>query len=842
MLYVRVETLERSKRSVDPPHDLTKNGSPGNTELYRALVEYELRRVTDGASYSIGSARGEESDSSSEAILDAINWVPNKVAADLRNLSGEDIISSGVTESGEESASRLNENANAGENSCAWLPKNIPHAEALRGVCERAVIQPEKMPNLICQQETARYLGHRAVPIDLITATIRYADGGETFSDLKRNGRPLPGAWWNSVGLWSSGQFEGNLSAIFEARNRAVFTFSGETRTGTQAAWVFLYQIARQYEPLWELRAEDQVAAPPYGGEVWVDEKTGDVLHFRSTAKEFSSRFPLRGAEIATDYADVVFPDGTSFLLPVKSTVDTRYRQEPPKRNVVEFHGCHKFRATARMLQDIPAGVTDPAYTAAATSAELEAELNENETLYAIMREETIAEDEAQSEFEQQQELRSATGEVFWKMAQLVKQQEKAAVASRRNDRPDSKFEITSTSNGVTTFKVNVKLVPVSIVVRDTKGRAVGNLKQDDFQLFDKNKPQEIVSFSVEKAPGTQGIKERAPVIGDSKPEGVRNYVAYVFDDLHTAAADLARAKAAAGRHLAEMRPADRVAIVAASGEIGLDFTDDHEKLQAALQKIRPHSSAGAADCPPMDYYTADAIVNGGDASALESEMEDGLDCTFGDARVSPSVRGPYQQAGELEKARRLVLARAVEVANVGKMESDRTLATLHEVMERAATMPGRRSIVLLSPGFQTVSREQQKGAMYLIERALRAGVVFNTLDVRGLSGNGLSTSSNHINATTEKRVLSTQADSAQAGVMADFAYGTGGTFFHNNNDLEIGLRRTADPPEFVYVLGFSPQRLDGKFHKLKVKVNQSEKLTVQARQGYYALRAPSVQ
>jgi VWFA-related protein len=77
---------------------------------------------------------------------------------------------------------------------------------------------------------------------------------------------------------------------------------------------------------------------------------------------------------------------------------------------------------------------------------------------------------------------------------------------------------------------------------------------------------------------------------------------------------------------------------------------------------------------------------------------------------------------------------------------------------------------------------------------------------------------------------------------MADFAYGTGGTFFHNNNDLEIGLRRTADPPEFVYVLGFSPQRLDGKFHKLKVKVNQSEKLTVQARQGYYALRAPSVQ
>jgi VWFA-related protein len=77
----------------------------------------------------------------------------------------------------------------------------------------------------------------------------------------------------------------------------------------------------------------------------------------------------------------------------------------------------------------------------------------------------------------------------------------------------------------------------------------------------------------------------------------------------------------------------------------------------------------------------------------------------------------------------------------------------------------------------------------------------------------------------------------AQGDVMANLAYSTGGTFFHNNNDMDEGFRRTADAPEYIYVLGFSPPKLDGRFHKLKVKLNNGAKLTVQAREGYYALK-----
>ena len=57
--------------------------------------------------------------------------------------------------------------------------------------------------------------------------------------------------------------------------------------------------------------------------------------------------------------------------------------------------------------------------------------------------------------------------------------------------------------------------------------------------------------------------------------------------------------------------------------------------------------------------------------------------------------------------------------------------------------------------------------------------------------------------------------------VMGELADGTGGIVFQNNNDLREGYLRTTQPPEFIYMLGFSPQNLkmDGAYHNLKVSL-----------------------
>ena len=60
------------------------------------------------------------------------------------------------------------------------------------------------------------------------------------------------------------------------------------------------------------------------------------------------------------------------------------------------------------------------------------------------------------------------------------------------------------------TFKARVNLVMVPVVVRDKQGRAIGTLKQEDFQLFDRGKPQIISRFIVER-PGMPGGKDARP-------------------------------------------------------------------------------------------------------------------------------------------------------------------------------------------------------------------------------------------------------------------------------------------------------------------------------------------
>src|SRR5437899_4074189 len=58
--------------------------------------------------------------------------------------------------------------------------------------------------------------------------------------------------------------------------------------------------------------------------------------------------------------------------------------------------------------------------------------------------------------------------------------------------------EEVSSRDTPTTFKVRVNLVLVRVVVRDSQGKVVSNLKKEDFQLYDNRKLQTISSFSVE--------------------------------------------------------------------------------------------------------------------------------------------------------------------------------------------------------------------------------------------------------------------------------------------------------------------------------------------------------
>jgi hypothetical protein len=165
----------------------------------------------------------------------------------------------------------------------------------------------------------------------------------------------------------------------------------------------------------------------------------------------------------------------------------------------------------------------------------------------------------------------------------------------------------------------------------------------------------------------------------------------------------------------------------------------------------------------------------------------------------------------------------------------------MEDVIRRLAAMPGQRVLVLISPGFIPTTLWIEVSD--LIDRAMRAGVVINTIDARGLYTPDMGDLSNpRVNSQRTigyKASYRVAAQSAQEEVLAAFADGTGGTFFHNRNDIDEGMRQAGASPEISYVLGFSPQNLkiDGKFHTLKVSLTGKQKYSLQARRGYYAPR-----
>ena len=387
-------------------------------------------------------------------------------------------------------------------------------------------------------------------------------------------------------------------------------------------------------------------------------------------------------------------------------------------------------------------------------------------------------------------------------------------------------------------FKARVNLVMVPVVVRDRQGKAVGTLKQEDFQLFDKGKPQYIARFSMEKAAGRLNKASGAvPVPSPDKPSEEKpavdlpdRFIAYLFDDVHMKFGDLVHARDAAGRHIdTALRTTDRAAIYTTSGQTIQDFTDDRTLLHEALAKLRmrPVTGQGLSNCPNMTYYMADLIVNKNDPTVLDAAARDVMSCQS----LDPSQ---YAQAQQIARQA------AQQELNLGDHETRLAMGVIKELVRRMAAMPGQRSIILVSSGFVTLA-EHSIEKTDIMDRAIRSSVLINSLDARGLYTDTPDITRQGTNYITEMVLhqMERETNRAQSDVMAELAAGTGATFFQNNNDLDAGFARLATAPEYYYLLAFSPQNLkmDGSFHALKVTLKAVKDVSVGARTGYYAPR-----
>jgi VWFA-related protein len=423
-----------------------------------------------------------------------------------------------------------------------------------------------------------------------------------------------------------------------------------------------------------------------------------------------------------------------------------------------------------------------------------------------------------------------------------------APAATAQNALPPSAQnspEMTTTDHDAT-LRVRSNLVLVRVVVRDAKGRSVSGLTKDDFTLYDEGKLQPITQFTAQiagKFPGANASAASAGAAAASTtaspaPPGLpERYIGLYFDDVHVNLQDLQFLRLAALRYVTTvLRPEDRAGVFTSSGELQQDFTSDREKISAAIRRImpRPLYNAPLLLCPDVGAYQAWLISIANDPNAINSAAYEIDHCQYNDNQA------------QLPQARAQAIGYAQSQLEQSNNEEIYTLRGLNGLVRRMASLPGERTAILLSPGF--LSRDDLPDVSDLIDRALHSNVTINSLDVRGLYTPpmmGDISEDQGIAPISEgpRAVIENESAQVYSEPLAQIAYGTGGTLFQNNNDIDAGLRITAGEPGESYLLAFVPppppksKNAAGEFHKLTIKLTPAafRGYQVRARPGYFS-------
>lgn len=365
-------------------------------------------------------------------------------------------------------------------------------------------------------------------------------------------------------------------------------------------------------------------------------------------------------------------------------------------------------------------------------------------------------------------------------------------------------------------IRVTTRLVQVSVIALDKSGRPVTDLKKEDFSLKDENKDQEIAAFSLETG-GTKTAAAILPPPGEkvlsNRPRvQVNGLTVMLFDGLNTRTEDQARAKAQLIAALSELGPSERVSLYVLGRDLRLlhDFTTD---TSALLNVLRKHGAR-------INTEVADANFEASDTG--DDQFDQFLD----------AANQTYS-----------------DFVNINRAQT--TLAALEAIAQRVRPIPGRKNLVWISGGFpfsigfdspmkpgdtrerRTFSDEAEKAARLLNDAQLAVYPV----DARGLRTGGISASSPaRANPRRPPPNTGSIGPDREYDTMEVLADRTGGRAFHNTNDLTKAVTLAVIDAHVTYSLGFYPKNdiWDGKFHKLKVKVDRPG-VQLRYRTGYFA-------
>jgi len=366
-------------------------------------------------------------------------------------------------------------------------------------------------------------------------------------------------------------------------------------------------------------------------------------------------------------------------------------------------------------------------------------------------------------------------------------------------------------------ISVTTTLVLVNVVARDKKGNLILDLKKDDFTLYEDGKKQQISTFDFENVDQVMTAAATEPTVsGTAGGVGVlrtakagaasidardRRLMLLFFDFSAMDPEQIDRAVDAAKKFVStKMQPADLMALVSLSTNmhVDLDFTDDKQKLTAALTA-----------------YTS------GEGQGFENG-------------ATGSAEGEAETSG----------AFAPDETDYNTFSADRKLLALQSIMQALGKLPQKKSLVYFSNGISQSGVDNQSALRAATAAAVKANVSIYSLDIRGLQafppGGEAQAASLHGQSAYSGASILNDLNSNQASqeTLATLSSDTGGKAFFDSNDFSGVFSQVQKDSSAYYVLGFTSNNplKDGRFRHLKVQVNRPD-LKLEFRSGYYADR-----
>jgi VWFA-related protein len=424
--------------------------------------------------------------------------------------------------------------------------------------------------------------------------------------------------------------------------------------------------------------------------------------------------------------------------------------------------------------------------------------------------------------------------------------------------------ELPNTLATAAPLRVTARLVDVGVVAYDKKGNPVTNLKQEDFQIFDNGRQQDVRFFSRAggaPAENSARVPDRVsdrptvssrPAAADAKPQiGVTeaNTTILLVDSSNLAWADLTHARGEILRFLHALPANESVGlyVVKANGlQVLEEGTTDHAMLATKLSQWMPSAKelARAQEEETRNRQQFDEVLHPED-----------LQYVNGNSGSAPDKAEPVDP----------------QLRDFGSNPAREALSLLLVVARHLAAIPGHKNLVWVSSDnvladFTDKAVSSDKGSKHIEAFVLRpqeamndAHVSIYPLDASQLETQAIDSSLKNRNIQLAPGVPGQpppQGGGAPDGritaeMMQDvhpiqapiqeMARATGGRAIPRAGDMAAALNSVVQDGRATYLLTFSPNLpADDQYHLLTVKLPARRGITLRYRTGYQYAREPS--